>query len=60
LAVVLIVINDPVSHRLNSLLFDIGAEMTDQEIVLRTFTELQKIAAQYIVEPTHRDVEITT
>jgi hypothetical protein len=33
--------------------------MTDQEIVLRTFAELQKIAAQYI-EPTHRDAEITT
>ena len=33
--------------------------MTDQEIVLQTFTELQKIAAQYR-EPPHRGAEITT
>ena len=33
--------------------------MTDQEIVLQTFTELQKIAAQYR-EPTAHGAEITT
>ncbi len=32
--------------------------MTDQEIVLRAFTELQLIAADYI-EPDSRDTEIT-
>jgi hypothetical protein len=32
--------------------------MTDQEIVLRAFTELQLIAADYI-EPDSRDAEIT-
>jgi hypothetical protein len=33
--------------------------MTDQEIVLQAFTELRKIAAEYIIEPDPRDAEIT-
>ena len=33
--------------------------MTDQEIVLRAFTELRKIAAEYIIEPDPRVAEIT-
>lgn len=33
--------------------------MTDQEIVLRAFTELRKIAAEYIIETDPRDAEIT-
>jgi hypothetical protein len=32
--------------------------MTDQEIVLRAFTELQKIAAQYIEPDPPRDAKI--
>ena len=33
--------------------------MTDQEIVLRAFTELRKIAAEYIIEPDPHEAEIT-
>jgi len=33
--------------------------MTDQEIVLRAFTELQMIAAKYIEPETPRDAAIT-
>jgi hypothetical protein len=33
--------------------------MTDQEIVLRAFTELRQIAAKYISETDPRDAELT-